>query len=401
MSTMFRASQVEHKESEVSHLDYSWGDFETGEDLAEAEFYKRASGLKERSDRFSPLRDPESPLDEGDLHRSEKKTAPLASLPNGGHRYGSVPPTPIIKPMVSQYDYSDSHGTSEPWNSLPPPRSNTPALHGVAAAIFFLVDTCADFEDAIDDRQTSFEDKTEEALRMLAKRIDMLTAQRLPQGNGAQLTNEEDPTDGARTPPQSPSSVSTPDSSAIQKYIQDWRKGGLLLVENISNQIPAREIYALFQEYGRVTYLELLGAEKSESHAPVRHAYIHYAELHQAHEARRLLHGFQLQNRRLMVFNLNTASVRGEPGKRYVGRALEILNFNDYDLREVSWEQDAQMPVWEPTATYSLKPQLTAKTAAASWRTTDVSGTGAAATQERVLGESADNLRDDEEITFK
>ncbi|KAI4140083.1 MAG: hypothetical protein L6R39_005966 [Caloplaca ligustica] len=396
----------------VSHLGYSWGDFESREDIAEAELYEATSGSKKRNSFVSRIFNAESPLDQGDYIRSERKTARLASLTDDSSLYDSIPPTPHLKPIGSPRDYSNYHRNPELSNKLPPLRLNMSNPQDFWTA--FLI-----------DRRNLFQEEMVDLYQELSSTIDEIIDKRLSQGKGVQRTKKEDPNNDASTPPQpvpnrsdytsgaQTSSAATPELSATEKYIQDWHHGGLILVENIPDQTPAREIYALFGQCGDLTYLELHGADKSKPHISVRHAYIHYAEIRQAHEARRLLHGFQMHSKRLMVFNLNSTVVRGVPGKAYVGAALEILNFNggsnyaaaEADFFQVKDELEvAELPAPTKAATYSLKPQLTAKTAATSWRRasvpTDDSGTDTLA-HEGTVGESADYPQDDEEVVFK
>lgn len=446
MPTESRAVHNQNMESNVSYMDYSWGDFETQEDFAEAGFYRSTSGSKERSDYSSPVRNPESPLDESDYVHFEKKTARLASLTDDCSP--SMPPTPRIRPTVRPGDNGEHHGLSDPSNNLPPPLLKSldlPYSERDLTLFKWLLDDVDDlevaieyrqlsFEDEMMDRQISFEGKVADAVKMLVRRIDKLIDERIPRGTGVQLTEEEGLTNDATTSPrpvpssadftpdddQSSSSAVAPELSAVEKYIQDWHEGGVVLIENISQHTPAREIYALFQKYGKITYLEFHGPDKSKPHVPTRHAYIHYAEHSQALEARRLLHGFHLQGKTLIVFNISTAVVRGEPGLQYEGSALEILNFNggsNYASAEADFHQmnvdllqlddDLQIPIPAPNpapgmATYSLKPHLTGKLAAASWRKTDVTAAKTADNESsgQLEDESADDKEDNGEAVF-
>ncbi|KAL8923563.1 MAG: hypothetical protein Q9208_004509 [Pyrenodesmia sp. 3 TL-2023] len=423
-----------------SHLTYSWELFETEEDLAQEQLYEHAFKSTEYCESPSPMRNPESPLDDQDFERFERKTARLASISEESTYYGSMPPTPRIEPIVSPDNDDFDDEVLDTTTDLPPPviKFTSASPERILAAFSWVLESIDAFEDAIEDRQSylendimdrqvSFEKEVMDVLRKLTTRIDMLIDERL---RPRQLMETGTPTDDVRDHPRTEDELHTNDNRAsnmpddqwtpsqlpatqsplAEKYIQDWHSGGLLLIENISQHTPLREIYTLFHIHGRITYLELHAADKSKPHLPTRHAYIHYREHSQALQARRALHHYKLHGNILMVFNLSTDVVRGEPGKPYTGPALEILNFNggsnyaspaaDFrqpaeDLLQMDEEQqyNIPIPVLRPTvriatppslkpqltgttaaasATYSLKPQLTGKTAAASWRKPDV-----------------------------
>lgn len=409
-----------------SHLSYSWADFETEEDLAQQELYELAFRSTEPDDSPSPVRNLESPLDDQDFERFERRTARLASISEESVHYGSMPPTPRIRPVVSLDNDDLGQEASDTSAELPPPRvkfSNS-SPERMLAVFGWLLDSVAAFEDAIEDRQShleddmmdrqvSFEQKVLDVLENLTVRIEQLIGDRLPRGNHGQLTETGIRPNGVNVYPQSGSELHTtnnnhpesnipvvpwtpspppqPQPPLSEKYNQDWHAGGLLLIENISPHTPLRELYALFHPHGRLSYLELHAADKSTPHLPTRHAYIHYFARSRALQACSALHNFPLHGQRLMVFNCSTIMVRGEPGYPYDGPALEILNFNgglnyaspDADFRRAAaalqWsdeERDVGIPVSQPmvatATTYSLKPQLTGKTAAASWRKPDV-----------------------------
>lgn len=418
-----------------SHLDYHWGDFETEEDLAEAELYEYTSGAKQTDEYSSPFRDPESPLDEQDLERFEVRTAQLASCTDDCSCLdmdldpGAVPKTPDIKPMDTPTEYDDE---SDFHDRLPPAMLTLASQQELLAAVERLEHRVAFLETSLEQNYNSLEQEVLEASEKLSNGIGViieLLVSGLHQGNREHLKKPDNPTDGANahapndnksfTDHRATATISgnqdaasrTPKSklSLAEKYTQAWHAGGLILVEHLSEQIPARDIHVLFQQFGRITYLELHGADKSKLHIPTRHAYIHYAEYSSALEAQRNLHGFPFQNRNIMVFVLSTAVVRGEPGKPYRGSALEILNFNggshyaapdadcfqveNEELRRLSWNL-AQEHAANTSSTYSLRPSLTAKTAAASWRRTD-------AAMQHHNGESVHKNLDNEEIIFK
>ncbi|KAL8763561.1 MAG: hypothetical protein Q9184_000688 [Pyrenodesmia sp. 2 TL-2023] len=444
-------------DSQFSHLEYSWAEFETKEDLAQEQLYEHAFRSTERCESPSPFRNPESPLDDQDFERFERKTAQLASISEESISYGSMPPTPKIEPIESPDIDNFDHEASDTSTDLPHPvvRFTSSSPERILAAFSWLLDSVGAFEDAIGDRQSylenemmdrqvSFERKVMDALGQLTSRIDMLIDERL---RARQLT-KTDTTNGmmdlsrpegelytndnrASDMPDAqwaPSQLSQTQSPLAEKYIQDWHAGGLLLIENIPQHTPLREIYALFHIHGRITYLELHAADKSKPHIPTRHAYIHYFEHSHALQACRILHHYRLHGNMLMVFNISTSLLKGEPGKPYIGPALEILNFNggsNYASPEADFRQPAEdllqmedeqenipILVLRPTAgtattsslkpqrtgtpaaatapaTYSLKPQLTGKTAAASWRKPDVP-VAATAMQEREGESDAD-----------
>ncbi|KAL9031779.1 MAG: hypothetical protein Q9196_000206 [Gyalolechia fulgens] len=404
-----------------SHLGYQWGDFETEEDLAEAELYEYASRVGETDEFSSPFRDPQSLLDKWDLGNFDVKAAFLASCTDScscrdsGDDPEFVPETPTIMPLIDYEDEPDLH------SSLPPPMMTRVDQQDLLAAIERFERRVAFLETSFEQNQNSLEQNVLEKCENLSNginRIIELLARGAHEKDIQHLRETDNPTDGAGgtckppislhtaatvphdqiTPPQSPMTL-----SPTERYVQSWHAGGLILIEHLSAQTPARDIHALFQTYGRITYLELHGADRSKPHITTRHVYIHYAERSQALEARRNLHGFSFQNRNLMVFVISTAFVRGVPGKPYIGSALEVLNFNgglnyaslDADCFQVENEglmlldgesapfvkYNRRFPNEEPvrlfygsinkddtqiSATYSLKPTLTEKTATAS-----------------------------------
>ncbi|KAL8723244.1 MAG: hypothetical protein Q9225_000434 [Loekoesia sp. 1 TL-2023] len=445
-----RNPKVNGVDPKVSHLDYHWGDFETEEDLAEAELYEYTSGSRQTNEYSSPFRDPESPLDEQDLERFEVRTAQLASCTDDCSCHdadldlGFVPRTPDIKPM----DMSTEHEEEPAFHdNLPPAMLTLANQQELLAAVERLERRVAFLETSMEQNHNSLEQEVLDASEKLSNGIGIiieLLVSGSHQGNSGHLRKTQNSAYGANahtpndiksfpnhratgTIPENQAASSQPPKSKLsltEKYTQAWHSGGLILIEHLSEQTPARDIQALFQQFGRITYLELHGADKSRPHIPTRHAYIHYAEYSSALEARRNLHGFPFQNRNLMVFVLSTAVVRGEPGKPYRGSALEILNFNggsnyaapgadcfqteNEGLRQLNGEvalmtvsgadclqvEDlAQKHAVDTSATYSLTPTLTAKTAAASWRRMDVPGA--------MHGEFVHEDLDEEEIVFK
>ncbi|KAL8898327.1 MAG: hypothetical protein Q9207_006763 [Kuettlingeria erythrocarpa] len=413
-------------DSRFLHMNYSWANFETEEDLAQEELYEHAFRSTERDDSPSPVRNLDSPLDDQDFERFQKKTAVLASISEESLHYGSMPPTPRIQPVASLDNDAIDYEASDTSTELPPPivKFTSSSAETILAAFGWLLDSVAAFEDAVEDRQSylegdmtdrqaSFEEKVLEVLESLTVRIEQLIDDRLPSNSHGQLTKAGNRPSYVNNRPQSENEVHTnnnhPESNTpvtqrthsppsqsqsllCERYTRDWLAGGLLLIENISPHTPLRELYALFHPHGRISYLELHAADKSTPHLPTRHAYIHYFAHSQALQACSALHNFPLHGTRLMVFNCSTVVVRGEPGYLYNGPALEILNFNggsnyaspdaDFTRSAAAAEDRLQLsdeergvvaiPVSQPTVaaatTYSLKPQITGKTAAASWR---------------------------------
>ncbi|KAL9014195.1 MAG: hypothetical protein Q9173_001158 [Seirophora scorigena] len=427
-TTTAQASENGYMGSDFSHLHYAWRDFETEEDLAEAELYESISGWVENNDLFSPLRDPESPLDEGDLQRFETRTTRMASLSDNCSEFASIPPTPYLQPMISEDEYDDYDRLSDLLSSLPRPLSAEPGWQGVYTAHNHIAGQCCEFEGMMEDRQIQHEERVADVIGKLITRIDELITERLPPSESQQLTEAQPYINSAtsrslwgrpqvnREPTSTFSAPQTldPESTVLEIYTQAWRKGGLILVENIPDPTPARVVHALFQQCGKITYLELHGPNKSGPHVPTRHAYIHYAECGEALGACTLMHGAHLETKTLMVFPLNTGAVRGEPGAPYIGPAIEVLNFNggpnyaspeafrDLCQAHEDEDKDTSMPASRPTiqaATYSIRPQLTAKTAAASWRT---SGADMASEEfvGQLPGESANSVEGDEEVVF-
>ncbi|KAI4112865.1 MAG: hypothetical protein LQ345_006054, partial [Seirophora villosa] len=203
MSRTAQASGNAYMGSAFSHLHYAWPDFETEEDLAEAELWEAISGRVGNNDLFSPLRDPESPLDQGDLQRFEMRTTRMASLSDNCSEFASIPPTPYLQPTISEdHDYdrlSDllsslprplSAEPRGPWESsdrlsdslsnLPRPLSTEPGWQGVDTAHNHIACQCCEFEGMMEDRQIQHEERVADVIGKLITRIDELIAQRLP-----------------------------------------------------------------------------------------------------------------------------------------------------------------------------------------------------------------------------
>ncbi|KAL9604777.1 MAG: hypothetical protein Q9219_000225 [cf. Caloplaca sp. 3 TL-2023] len=294
------------------YLGYRWGDFETRKDLTEAKLYKHTS--RPKADAYlSPFRDPESPLDEQDIERFEVKTTQLARSIDGRSCHDSGSSSPEFTPLSSPVEYEDKATSG---NSLPLPMLNLfrQQQQQLLAAMERLERRVALVETSVEQQINSLEQEVLGACGKLTNGINKLVellSCTLNQKNDRNQAQMEDAS-----------------YALAREYILSWRAGGLILVENLSEQTQARDIHALFQKFGRITYLELHAADKSRPHVAARHAYIHYAGYDQALEARRCLHGLTFQNRALMVFLLTTDIIRGEPGKPYEGPALEILNFN-------------------------------------------------------------------------
>ena len=420
----------DHSDASNSQLAYSWGDLEPEEDFA-ADLTPCTSGATEVGEIPDPFRNPESPLDEWDFEQFEARTAHLASC-NA---------SPTIAPMENPYEVEEWDSQ----NDRPPPIMSLSNQQELFATIERLERKMGCIEATMEARYNALEqdlmqecNKISDGIGNVAKLLNTVLHQmpthnlttgvdahpapehEVPAFNRAVGTNPRDLTASSR-PIQAK-------LSSTEQYIHSWHAGSLVLIENISEATPIRDIHALFQNFGRITYIELHAADKSRPHIAARHAYLHYADVNSAHEARRFLHGFALDKRCLMVFPIPTNVPRGEPGKPYIGPALEVLNFNggpnfaspeadcfQYDnegLRQLNGETPIMNPKQQAAvlsadcfqgheneqqlkfsgriasentakqlATYSLQPNLTHKTAAPSWRRNDGLTTADASTE--------------------
>ncbi|KAL8734182.1 MAG: hypothetical protein Q9166_001667 [cf. Caloplaca sp. 2 TL-2023] len=334
----------------------------------------------------SPCRNLDSPLDQRDLERFEITTAELGASTRypDGLGVDSLPSIPRLESLPEHSNYHLHEEALATFLSLTPTLSDQQWLVAVYRE---LQEHLARLESSVEDFLRPFEIDLMEIRKQLTKLGEAINSIG-SESNSTTLT--EDFYNGNATDHETASAVSQP-----ERYVQNWRRGGLIIVENLSEHARLRDIHALFQSCGSITYLELHGADKSNPHINTRHAYIHFAEYRQAIIAREEYHGFEIQNMALMVFLLDTSTVRGEPGKPYVGDALEILNFsggpnyaspqadclqNNKDLETLLQGLKKAVPLQQPAAsTYSLQPNLTSKTAS-SWRRTSVSSSDVTAT---------------------
>lgn len=374
----------------VSHLGYSWADFETEEDLLEGELYgcilkedtdsqdeREVPGLSEPPCTFSsdltespfsvssqftnPFRNPESPLDTGDVDLYKRETAQRLEL--AGYfendcpdaKNGSLSSTPTIRP--SGHSLEDTFGSFD-------------EQQGLGAT-----------DDPLEPRLARLEKIIEEHLRSMQQEIiDIRMFLATRQRKSSELADIDVTASSGFSAHGATTRDPEPEVSTIEQYIQDWHNGGLILVENIPKHTSAREIHALFEVCGDITYLELHGAaDKSKPHLPTRHAYIHFSETSHAAYARNHYHGFYFNKTTLLVFMLSTAEVRGD--KPYVGPALEVLHFRGGQNYIAPEAPDAAAPPpsesnktkKSTTFAYSTQPKLTIKTDVVFWRRVDPS----------------------------
>ncbi|KAI4278103.1 MAG: hypothetical protein L6R38_005320 [Xanthoria sp. 2 TBL-2021] len=326
------------------------------------------------SEHPSPCRNPESPLDQKDLDRFQRRTIDLAA--NAGY---SLDPDVDFLVTVPGLESMSAHSLSP---MLSDPQTLLKLCRGLETRL-------ADLEFLKEELVRSLELEIEEIRDLLTEVTEAVNRDHVqPPCNSPPGDEESFFDDDALFEIESPSTFSQDLTPEALQYIQAWHNGGLIIVESLSDHARTRDIHALFRSCGTITYLELLGADKSKPHVNSRYAYIHFAEYSQAVNAVQNHHGALFQDRALMVFLLSTDTVRGEPGVPYLGSALEVLNFaggQNYaspqadfrhanrDLRELLEHLDTSAPLqhsgMEPS-TYSLKPNLTAKTAA-SWLRTD------------------------------
>lgn len=322
----------------------------------------------------SPCRDPESPLSHTDLERFQLRTEELIAgkgCPQApGVDFDSMASRPALPTPLDQESLLTIYQTLE--------------------------DRLAELEESLEDLFRSYEQEFLDIRQLLTEVGASITSVNTGSQSSSSASTEID-IENDEVASDLDSLVATEQEVALEalpleQYVQNWRNGGLIIVENLSDQARTRDIHPLFQSCGTITYLELHGADKSRPHVNTRHAYIHFAEYSQAAAAHRRYHGFHFQSKSLMVFLLSMSTVRGEPGKPYTGPALEILNFAggsnyaspqaDYlqdanaDLRQLLDHLNVSAPLQESESgpnTYSLKPNLTTKISALSWRRTSVS----------------------------
>ncbi|KAL8738956.1 MAG: hypothetical protein Q9181_000339 [Wetmoreana brouardii] len=387
---------------ELSKITAFWGNFETEEDLVEAELYdctpkeeKHHRGEYELSDSLTqpltpcsdlsessnspvtprsaisnPFRDPESPLDTGDVEQYKAETDELISRATysicqpADSMLQSVRAAPSIKPLTPS---SKGDDTENSYYFSDEPAS--PMLTVSSDEELDMVDDplevrIACLESFVEETLRSFQQQVREIRRLLADR----------NGRSSELADTSHTVDSTSEASNAIPQQLSPATTLTRQYIQDWHSGRLVLVENISEQTSARDILALFQSMGIITYLEFHGPDKSGPHIATRHAFVHFADPDEAANARRHYHGFQFQGKTLMTFIVSTNTVRGMPGQPYVGPALEVLNFHggpNYTAPELSDTAVAPLaskPQKTPTYSHNVKPKLTLDTNVAAWR---------------------------------
>ncbi|KAL8848432.1 MAG: hypothetical protein Q9221_006539 [Calogaya cf. arnoldii] len=324
----------------------------------------------------SPRRNPESPLDQEDLDRFQRRTAVLAANTQCS-----------LDPVV---DFLATGLGIEPR----PIGLDLPLLSDPQSLLTLcqsLEKRLADLEHSKEELVKSLDQDIEEIRDLLMEVTEAVTsAEVTPECNSPQC--DEESFDDSDTIFDFGSPCTTPQNPTPEAYVQAWCHGGLVIVENLSDHARTRDIHALFKACGTITYLELHGPDKSKPHINSRYAYVHFAEYYQAVIAVQNHHGVLFQDKVLMVFLLSTDTidtVRGEPGVPYLGSALEVLNFaggENYASPQADFRQEANQDIQkllerlditallqhsgQEPSTYSLKPNLTAKMDA-PWRRTD------------------------------
>ncbi|KAL8694864.1 MAG: hypothetical protein Q9218_000528 [Villophora microphyllina] len=315
-----------------SHSSYNWADFETGEDLVEDELYEC-------------------------LRQELEKEGEDVS----GRSSNLTPTTPT------------SHWSNQA------KVSNSPGSQG---SVSFQDSFVAHFEARLCCLEDIIDEMVEPFRREIADIRELLNHWKVHTEQLSDLESEqevhEEPTEADEasdddlydaTPREA-----TPPKSFADRYTNDWHKGGLILVENISDKAGVSDLHAVFHACGDITYLELHGPNHSSApYIATRHAFIHFAGPQQAFNARKYYHQFAFMETSLRVFLLGTGHVRGKPGVPYTGTALEVLNFNGGQNYKADGSDPSEvMPTTtEATgkpATFSLKPKLTIKTDVPSWR---------------------------------
>ncbi|KAL8657214.1 MAG: hypothetical protein Q9226_002131 [Calogaya cf. arnoldii] len=327
----------------------------------------------------SPCRNPESPLDQGDLDRFQRRTITLAA----NTECSRGPDVDFLATGLGIESMPFDLASTLPSD----PQSLLTLCQG-------LENRLAHLEHSKEELVQSLDQDIEEIRGLLMEvtetvtNVDVTPACNSPQGEEESFADSDSDTAADdQSPCANPQQIMTP-----EVYVEAWHHGGLIIVENLSDHARTRNIHALFGSCGTITYLELHGPDKSKPHINTRYAYIHFAEHNQAVSAVQSHHGALFQDRVLMVFLLSTDTVdtvRGAPGVPYRGPALEILNFAggpnyaspqadfrqevNQDIRKILGHLDTTAPLeqsGQEPSTYSLKPNLTAKMDA-SWRPTD------------------------------
>ncbi|KAL8642766.1 MAG: hypothetical protein Q9228_000557 [Teloschistes exilis] len=314
-----------------AHLGYNWGDFETEEDLVEGELYECICQDMEK--------DREDALD------GPSDWTPTTSASEWWNQDEVT-----VSPSTQD---SDSFGD--------------PVFNAVDARLSCLAEICDEILGSIQREIGGMRELLMDRKAHIEQLPDLAI-----QEDVEECTGEEDEAfdnDLYEATPLEPLR-----SMAIaDRYIEDWHNGGLILVENISDQVGVHDIHTAFHACGEITYIELHGPNASGPHIATRYAYVHFARPTQATKARHYYHGFDFMDKTLMVFLLGTSHVRGQPGVPYVGTALEILNFNGGQNYKAGGFDSSEVAVsgakaTEQPATCSPKPKLTIQTGVSCWR---------------------------------
>ncbi|KAL8806692.1 MAG: hypothetical protein Q9182_001220 [Xanthomendoza sp. 2 TL-2023] len=278
------------------------------------------------SDCTNQCRDLESPLDQTDLEHFRLQTAEL-----------------VAGIGCSSNARADCKSTVRRWSISPllDQRSLVAIYQG-------LEDRLADLEESLEELYKSYDLEILEIRNQLKQIAESITSDRTqPQSSSPSpwdVSIEADEVAYELDSLELNKQVAALEASPLERYVQKWHAGGLIIVENLSDHARMRDIHDLFNSFGTITYLELHGPDKPRTHIRTRHAYIHFAEYNQALKAHQNLHGHCFQKQVLMVLLHSTSTVRGEPGKPYVGSALEVLNFaggSNYASPGADYLQDA------------------------------------------------------------
>ena len=174
--------------------------------------------------------------------------------------------------------------------------------------------------------------------------------------------------------------------SQLAQNAPNCQNGGMILVYYLPDNTTARDIYALFKDCGVITHiiLQLRSDTNSTVSSSFPRAYIHFTERHHIYQTCAFFDGFLYKNKVMKVAARPQQKIRDTPGLLYVVPSLELISFSPADgcgldgMSEACRDQVENPPTQthkstelaEP-ASYSLKPTLTHKTAASSWRRAD------------------------------
>ncbi|KAI4203178.1 MAG: hypothetical protein LQ350_002054 [Teloschistes chrysophthalmus] len=314
-----------------AHLGYNWGDFETEEDLVEDELYEciRQDMENDREDASGSSSD--------------------------------------LTPTTSASEWWNEDEVSNSPSSPESDRFRDPIVEAVDARLSCLAEIADEILGSIQREIRGMRELIDDRKAHIQQLPDFASEEDV--GGCPSEEDEAFDDDLYDATPLAPSRSMT----IADRYTEEWHNGGLILVENISDQAGAHDVHAAFHACGEITYVELHGPNASGPHIATRYAYVHFAQPTHATKARHYYHGFEFMDKTLMVFLLSTSHVRGEPGVPYVGTALEILNFNggqNYKAGEPASSEAAVSgaKATKQPATRSPKPKLTTQTDFSSWR---------------------------------